>query len=62
MLGNVLKGGAEAWEAHENRQANADLQEQQLAYLQRKQDDITAGYAVDKSALVGGRPPEGRGC
>jgi hypothetical protein len=57
ILGNVLKGGAEAYSAYEDRQANADLQKEQLDYLREKQDKITAGYAVPASALVGGRTP-----
>ena len=53
MLGNVLAGGAEAWDGHENRQATPICRNNNRLSA-KKQDDITAGYAVDRICLVGG--------
>ena len=57
VLGNILKGGADAYSAYEDRQAQKQLSDDQLAYLREKQQKITEGYAVDPSVLVGGHKP-----
>jgi hypothetical protein len=54
LIGNVLAGAGNAYSGWAQTEAYKEAQERQIAYLEKKQKDITEGYTVSDEALVGG--------